>query len=71
MALEFAFSSECNDPQIWVWFPGWGFKAEIFTELAHNLPGQHYWYRWFDIEYFNKAVEEVCKILPERPNIYQ
>jgi pimeloyl-[acyl-carrier protein] methyl ester esterase len=65
MALEFAFASECNSPQVWGWFPGWGFKAEVFTELASNLPGQHYWYRWSDEEYFNKAVEEVCKTLPK------
>jgi pimeloyl-ACP methyl ester carboxylesterase len=64
MALEFAFSSECNSPQVWVWFPGWGFKAEIFTELAHNLPGQHYWYRWADHELFDQAVEEICHSLP-------
>jgi pimeloyl-[acyl-carrier protein] methyl ester esterase len=64
MALEFAFASECNNPQVWVWFPGWGFNAEVFTELAHNLPGQHYWYRWFDHEYFDKAVEDVCQALP-------
>lgn len=65
MALEFAFASECNNPQVWVWFPGWGFKAEVFTELAHNLPGQHYWYRWFDHPNFDKAVEEVCQALPQ------
>jgi pimeloyl-ACP methyl ester carboxylesterase len=64
MALEFAFSSECSSPQIWVWFPGWGFKAEVFTELAHNLPGQHYWYRWSDHELFDQAVEEICHSLP-------
>lgn len=65
MALEFAFSSECNSPQAWVWFPGWGFKAEVFTELAHNLPGQHYWYRWSDHEHFDDAVEEICQALPQ------
>lgn len=64
MALEFAFASECNDPQVWVWFPGWGFKAEVFTELAHRLPGQHYWYRWLDNNHFDKAVEEICQDLP-------
>jgi pimeloyl-ACP methyl ester carboxylesterase len=65
MALEFAFASKCNSSQVWVWFPGWGFKAEIFTKLASDLPGQHYWYRWLDNEYFDKAVEEVCKTLPQ------
>jgi len=65
MALEFAFSSECNTDQTWVWFPGWGFKAEVFTELAHTLPGQHYWYRWYDCEHFDQAVEEICQSLPE------
>ncbi len=64
MALEFAFSSECNSPQAWVWFPGWGFQAEVFTELAHNLPGQHYWYRWHDVETFDQAVDEICHQLP-------
>jgi malonyl-ACP O-methyltransferase BioC len=64
MALEFAFASKCNDPQVWVWFPGWGFKAEVFTELAQYLPGQHYWYRWFDHENFTHAVAEVCQTLP-------
>ncbi|NRA23560.1 MAG: alpha/beta fold hydrolase [Oleispira sp.] len=64
MALEFAFASACNGPQIWIWFPGWGFKAEIFTELAHNLPGQHYWYRWHDTDHFDLAVEKVCQTLP-------
>ncbi|MBL4797739.1 MAG: alpha/beta fold hydrolase [Oleispira sp.] len=65
MALEFAFSSECKAPQVWVWFPGWGFKAEVFTELAHNLPGQHYWYRWSDSETFDQATKEVSEHLPE------
>lgn len=65
MALEFAFSSECNNPQVWVWFPGWGFKAEVFTELAHNLPGQHYFYRWIDDDNFDNAVKEICQNLPQ------
>lgn len=70
MALEFAFSSESEDTPInakqsWVWFPGWGFKAEVFGELAHKLPGQHYWYRWSDCETFDQAVKEVCEHLPE------
>ena len=65
MALEFAFSSECKSIQAWVWFPGWSFKAEVFTELAHNLPGQHYWYRWEDFENFDDAVQDICKDLPE------
>lgn len=64
MTIEFAFSSECNDPQVWVWFPGWGFKAEVFTDLARSLPGQHFWYRWSDHEHFDFAVKEVCKHLP-------
>lgn len=64
MAIEFAFSSECNSPQIWVWFPGWGFKAEVFSELAHKLPGQHYWYRWFDCADFDEAIDEICNNLP-------
>ena len=69
MALEFAYSSECEasqtqDSQVWVWFPGWGFKAEVFNELAHRLPGQHYWYRWSDCETFDQAVTEVCEHLP-------
>ena len=65
MAIEFAFSSACEAPQIWVWFPGWGFKAEVFDELAHKLPGQHYWYRWSDCETFDHAVDDVCKHLPK------
>ncbi len=65
MALEFAFASDCNSEQVWVWFPGWGFKAEVFTELAHNLPGQHYWYRWHDVDSFDLAVDEICDQLPE------
>lgn len=65
MALEFAFASSCNSPQVWVWFPGWGFKAEVFTELAHKLPGQHYWYRWADLEHFDQAVNEICQQLPK------
>lgn len=65
MTLEFAFSSDCNAPQIWIWFPGWGFKAEIFNELAHRLPGQHYWYRWSDCSNFNQAVDDICTTLPD------
>lgn len=65
MAIEFAFSSVCDAPQVWVWFPGWGFKAEVFDELAHSLPGQHYWYRWSDCETFDQAVEDVCQYLPK------
>ncbi len=64
MALEFAFASECNNSQVWVWFPGWSFNAEVFTELAHKLPGQHYWYRWLDTDHFDLAVEEICQALP-------
>jgi pimeloyl-ACP methyl ester carboxylesterase len=65
MALEFAFSSECKATQVWVWFPGWSFKAEVFNELASQLPGQHYWYRWSECETFDQAVNEVCEHLPE------
>jgi pimeloyl-ACP methyl ester carboxylesterase len=65
MTIEFAFSSQCNDPQIWVWFPGWGFKAEVFTDLARSLPGQHYFYRWSNHHHFDLAVNEVCKHLPQ------
>jgi pimeloyl-ACP methyl ester carboxylesterase len=64
MALEFAFASPCNHSQAWVWFPGWGFKAEVFTELAHRLPGQHYWYRWQDLDSFDLAVAEIGRQLP-------
>lgn len=65
MAIEFAFSSTCESLQKWVWFPGWGFKAEVFEELASKLPGQHYWYRWSDDDSFDNAVDEVCKHLPK------
>ena len=65
MAFEFAFASACNTQQNWVWFPGWGFKAEVFTELAHSLPGQHYWYRWSDVKHFDQAVDDICKTLPD------
>lgn len=69
MTIEFAFSSKCNnkfnDPQVWVWFPGWGFKAEIFTQLAQSLPGQHYWYRWSDHHHFDSAVHEICQHIPK------
>ena len=65
MVLEFAFASTCESDQVWVWFPGWGFKAEVFAELAHNLPGQHYWYRWSDAKTFDQAVDEVCEYLPK------
>lgn len=64
MALEFAFSSNDNIKQVWVWFPNWSFKAEVFAELASQLPGQHYWYRWHNTDSFNEAVNEVCESLP-------
>jgi pimeloyl-ACP methyl ester carboxylesterase len=65
MTIEFAFSSDCDSPQSWIWFPGWGFKAEVFTDLARSLPGQHYWYRWSDHQNFDSAVNEICELLPK------
>lgn len=65
MALEFAFSSHSNSSQAWVWLPNWSFKAEVFAELAHHLPGQHYWYRWYDTTSFEVAVDEICNNLPD------
>ena len=32
----------------WLWLPGWGFKAEVFSELARSLPGRHFWYRGYE-----------------------
>lgn len=66
MAFEFAFASACHSQQNWVWFPGWGFNAEVFTELAHGLPGQHYWYRWGDEKHFDQAVDDLCQTLPDQ-----
>ena len=65
MTIEFAFSSPCDASKAWVWFPGWGFDAEVFTELAQGLPGQHYWYRWQDALTFEQAVDDVCQHIPE------
>lgn len=65
MALEFAFPSHCNNRQVWVWLPNWSFRAEIFAELAHHLPGQHYWYRWHDTTSFDLAVDELCNSIPD------
>jgi len=65
MPLEYAFShDETPSQQVWVWFPGWGFEAEVFAPLAHTLPGKHYWYRWSDHEAFDDAVEAVVQDIP-------
>lgn len=68
MPLEFAFSTEDSaQPHVqqpWVWFPGWGFEAEVFASLAHTLPGDHYWYRWTDHDRFEDAVEAALPHIP-------
>lgn len=64
--IELAFSSQDHCDQNWVWFPGWGFKAEVFTQLAIQLPGRHYWYRWDDECHFAQAVDCASAQLPTK-----
>jgi len=65
MPLEYAFSTDADtSEQTWVWFPGWGFEAEVFAGLAHTLAGKHYWYRWSEHDHFDDAVSDVVDDIP-------